>query len=368
MQIAGVVLIVAMEVVEYYTDGKVKLSTLHAVPILAVSWLHGAKGGLLLAAVSGLVVLTVEFVQGDSVSSLIPYGNVLVRTGVYAALAVALSRLKSELTERQRLIGELNRVLAERKRAEAELKIKAEELARSNAELEQYASIAAHDLKSPLVVIGGYLQLLRRQCEGQLGQKAESLIARALEGVGQMETVISDLLAYARIGAEDEDRGWVEADDALDQALENLRDEVEANGAAVSRDPLPRVRASRSQLVQVFQNLAANAIKFRGEASPRLHVGTKRDGSTLIFSVRDNGIGIEPGQTERIFRLFERLRKDPEVPGTGIGLAICKKIVERHGGRIWAESAPGRGATFFFTLPATERGENADPGPDASLR
>jgi len=239
----------------------------------------------------------------------------------------------------------------ERKRAEEALKEKTEELARSNRDLEQFAYVASHDLQEPLRMVTSYVQLLARRYKGKLDSDADEFIGFAEDGAIRMWNLINDLLAYSRVGMRSRQLEPADCETALSQSLDNLKVAIEENGAVVTHDALPTVMADNPQLVQLFQNLIENAIKFHGAAPPRLHVSASSNGNGWTFSVRDNGIGIAPEYTKRIFTIFQRLHSREEYAGTGIGLAICQKIVERHGGRIWVESQTGQGATFYFTLP-----------------
>jgi PAS domain S-box-containing protein len=238
-----------------------------------------------------------------------------------------------------------------RKQAEEELKQAAAELTRSNAELEQFAYVASHDLQEPLRMVTSYLQLLERRYQGQLDEKADKFIAYAVEGAARMQTLIQELLAYSRVGTRGQPFAPTDCQAVAEAAVANLGAAIQESGAVVIRAGLPTVLADATQLTQVFQNLIGNAIKFRRAAPPQIHVGAEREKGAWVFRVRDNGIGIAPEFTERIFVIFQRLHSRDEYPGTGMGLAICKKIVERHGGRIWVESEPGQGSTFYFTLP-----------------
>jgi PAS domain S-box-containing protein len=243
------------------------------------------------------------------------------------------------------------RDITERKRHGEERRKLTEDLLRSNEELQHFAYVASHDLQEPLRMISSYLQLLARRYKGRLDTDADEFIDYAVDGAKRMQNMIVALLSYARVGTHGGELKEVDAGAALGAALDNLKLAVEDSGAQVTHDPLPTVPADESQLTQLFQNLISNSLKFRGTGPPIIHVSARRDGGYWVFSVKDNGIGIDTEYGERIFRIFQRLHGKGDYPGTGIGLSICKKIVERHGGRIWIESAPGEGATFYFTLP-----------------
>ncbi|MEP0843216.1 MAG: PAS domain S-box protein [Phycisphaerae bacterium] len=245
----------------------------------------------------------------------------------------------------------------ERQKADEALARQAQELSRSNTELERFAYIASHDLQEPLRMVGSYTQLLARRYRGRLDADADEFIGYIVDGVAQMQALINDLLAFSRVGSQAKPFVPTDCEAVLDRALSHLHVAIQECGAVVTRDPLPTVQADPTQLGQLFQNLIGNAVKFRGESPPEIHVSASCRGGEWVFSVRDNGIGIEAEYFERIFVLFQRLHGRMKYPGTGIGLTICKKIVERHGGRIWVESEVGRGSTFYFTLSA------AAPGP-----
>jgi PAS domain S-box-containing protein len=241
--------------------------------------------------------------------------------------------------------------ITERKAAEAELRRAHDELARSNSELEQFAYVASHDLQEPLRMVSSYAQLLGRRYGDRLDGDAREFMAYIVDGAARMKQLIEDLLAYSRVGTRARDFKPVAVDTALRRALFNLKSAVEEAGASVSYENLPTLPADELQLTQLFQNLIGNALKFRSASVPRIHVSAAPKGGDWEFSVADNGIGIDPQYFERIFMVFQRLHGKAEYPGTGIGLAICKKVVERHGGRIWVSSKPGEGTTFHFTLP-----------------
>ena len=249
--------------------------------------------------------------------------------------------------------------ITERKRGQAVLRAAYDELARSNSELQQFAYVASHDLQEPLRMIGSYTQLLERRYGDKLDADAREFMGFIVDGATRMKQLIEDLLAYSRVGTRGKELKRIPAQDALDRALVNLRLAIESSGAQVTRDALPEVLADDTQLTQLFQNLVGNAIKFKKPEEPiRVHVGVSDGGAEWRFSVSDNGMGIEAQYYQRIFMVFQRLHTRDEYPGTGIGLAICKKVVDRHRGRIWVESAPGKGSTFHFTLPKNQRGES----------
>jgi light-regulated signal transduction histidine kinase (bacteriophytochrome) len=247
--------------------------------------------------------------------------------------------------------------ITERKRAEEQLRRTLAELERSNRDLEQFAYVASHDLQEPLRMVSSYTRLLAQRYQDRLDQDARDFIGFAVDGATRMQRLIQDLLAYSRISSHGADLVLTDTEAVLRNALENLGATIRDTAALVTHDALPAVPADPVQLTQVFQNLVGNALKFRGEAPPRVHVAAALEDEAWVFSVADNGIGIDPQYFDQIVLIFRRLHPGHRYPGTGIGLALCQRIVQRHGGRIWVESAPGRGSTFYFTV----RREEAQP-------
>jgi PAS domain S-box-containing protein len=246
--------------------------------------------------------------------------------------------------------------ITERKRAEEVLRQLTEELGRSNQDLEQFAYVASHDLQEPLRAIAGPLQLLQRRYQGQLDARADEFIGHAVDGAGRMQALIDDLLMFSRVGRSEEPHQLTESAQALDNALRNLSAAIRESGAQITTDKLPMVSAISGQISLLFQNLVGNAIKFRNkDCQAQIHVGAESRDDACVFHIKDNGIGIDSQYFERIFLIFQRLHTRRDYPGTGIGLALCKRIVEHHGGRIWVESEPGAGTTFSFTLPTQVR-------------
>lgn len=259
-----------------------------------------------------------------------------------------VKRLSTTLVSRDALAAEIE----ERKRETALREQVMADLKRSNEELQQFAYVASHDLQEPLRMVSSYSQLLADRYKDKLDEKANKYIHYAVDGAVRMQQLIQDLLAYSRVTTKGGEIAKVESQPALQNALSNLEAAIADSGAVITQDPLPSVAADGTQLTQLFQNLLGNAIKFRGDTSPRIHVGAERDGEYWRFSVADNGIGIEERYLEKIFVIFQRLHTRSEYAGTGIGLSICKRIVERFGGRIWLKSEPGKGSTFYFVLKA----------------
>jgi signal transduction histidine kinase len=249
------------------------------------------------------------------------------------------------------------RDITDRRRAEQHLEKVRLELQRSNEELQRFAYVTSHDLQEPLRMVASYVQLLARRYQNKLDSDADEFIGYAVDGCIRMKRLIQDLLAYSRAGAEERSLKNISVEAVVDHALGNLRSSIKESGAEVTRDPLPSVIADETQLRQIFQNLIGNAIKYRRAATLRIHISAKQENeSEWVFSVRDNGQGIEPEYFEKVFVIFQRLHANKGTEGTGIGLAICKRMIERLGGRIWVESEPQVGSTFFFSLPSRTPG------------
>ncbi len=242
--------------------------------------------------------------------------------------------------------------VTERKASEQKLTRYAQELERSNRDLEQFAYVASHDLQAPLRSIVGFCQILQEEFKGKLGEDADKYLHFSVTSATHMQSLIRDLLTFSRIGREDVEFAPVDCAAVLEHTKESLLSIIRESGATIHSGPLPVVPSSEVEIGQLFLNLIGNAIKFHSGRKPEVQVSARRDGGDWIFAVHDNGIGIQPEQQGRIFEIFQRLHRTEEYEGTGIGLAICRKVVERHGGRIWVESEAGSGSTFFFTLRA----------------
>ena len=303
----------------------------------------------------------------------------IVLTGALALFAArAASQVASAQAHLESSNAQLTRAKADtdaeneqRRAAEEKLEAAVQDLRRSNAELEQFAYVASHDLQEPLRAVAGCVQVLQKRYGGKLDARADQFIEHAVDGAQRMQNLINDLLAYSRVGTHGKEFGAVSMEKTADNALLNLSERIKETGIEITRDALPDVWGDGGQLELVLQNLVSNALKFRGATEPQIHIGHElrrvsnapdANGKTAmseqpqhVFSVRDNGLGIEPQYFERIFVMFQRLHTRTEFPGTGIGLAICKKIVERHGGTIGVQSVPNEGATFWFSLPVHDQ-------------
>jgi PAS domain S-box-containing protein len=242
--------------------------------------------------------------------------------------------------------------ITKRQQAEEKLQRTLEDLERSNKELEEFAYVASHDLQEPLRKIANFSEMLMTQYQGRLDEQAERYFGYVIDGAKRMQALINDLLSYSRVGRAELTLVPASLEEILKRTLSNLQALIQESGAEISHDPLPTCKVNPHQMGQLLQNLITNGIKFHDHRAPRIHLSARQEGQEWVIAVRDHGIGFDPQYVEGIFKVFKRLHSKEQYPGTGIGLAICKKIVERHGGRIWAESEPGRGATFYFTIPA----------------
>jgi light-regulated signal transduction histidine kinase (bacteriophytochrome) len=286
--------------------------------------------------------------------------NGLKKDGTEFALELSLAAWK---IGDSRYFSGIIRDISARKQAEESLAERVQELARSNADLQRFAYVASHDMQEPLRMVASYTQLLASRYNGKLGPEADYFMNYIVDGARRMERLIHDILEYSVFDASKQSFTSVDCEAVLASALRNLETTILESGASITHDTLPTIDAVPAQLSQVFQNLIGNAIKFSKEA-PRIHISAARppqapeNTNNWVFSVRDNGIGIHPDYSEKIFEVFRRLHLRHEYPGTGIGLAICKKVIEGHSGRIWVESQHGQGSTFFFSIPSKGNGHD----------
>ncbi len=353
---SAVVLLVG--VADYVTGRELSFSIFYLLPIFLVTWFAGRNAGIFMCVTSSATEFMANFFADRTNSHpLISFWNSVMLLGFFFIFVFILTRIKMEYQRRLKLISELEDSLEELKRTKEELEQKSLDLTRSNDDLKDFAFSVSHDLQEPLRIIAGYVNLLARRYKGELDSDADEFIEYTVDGVKRMQALIKDLLEYSQVGTREKHFKPIESSLAVGLAVGNLQTAIEECGAVVTYDELPTVTADLSLMSRLFQNLIGNAIKFRGKDTPGVHISAGRKGTEWVFSVRDNGIGIDSRQTERIFLIFQRLHDRDEYPGTGIGLAICRKIVERHGGRIWVESEPGKGSTFYFTIPDPDREE-----------
>ncbi|MDA8083002.1 MAG: ATP-binding protein [Nitrospiraceae bacterium] len=340
---------------DYITGYEIGFSAFYLVPLFFVTWFAGGKAGIAISFLNLLTLSAADYFSGKVFShNLIELWNAFLLLSFYLTVAYLLNRLHEEFNRRESLIRDLEST-------RDTLKQRSEQLIKSNADLEQFAYIAAHDLRSPLIVIEGYLRRLQKKYGGNLDADAGGMIGQIRESTLKMHLLIDDLLTYARMGTTNPVFEMVNFNAVFKSVLLSLTSDIEEARARVDADSLPTVPADRTQASQLFQNLIGNAIKFRGTEPSRVQIAAREEGDEWIFSVRDNGIGIESGDRESIFTMFQRGHTPKRYPGTGIGLAICKRITERHGGRIWVESEPGEGATFFVALPKSQPRGNEEP-------
>lgn len=284
----------------------------------------------------------------EEISSRLAVEKTLHEKNLILQEEISTRRAVEKALQEQNLL--LQQEISNRQRAESALLKSNQELARSNAELEQFAYVASHDLQAPLATIASYAQLLEKRYKDQLDSQAIKFIGNIVHGCTRMQSLIDDLLEYSRVGRSHKPFELVDCNDAIQQTVANLQGAIRDTEAVVTYSNLPAVVGDISQLVQLFQNLIGNAIKYRRDAPPAVHIAACKQEENWLFSISDNGIGIALQHQERIFQIFQRLHTQREYSGTGIGLAICQKIVQRHGGCIWVESEPGQGSTFHFTL------------------
>jgi PAS domain S-box-containing protein len=306
--------------------------------LLKASRYVSAQGELTLVDAFGNafpVQVTLNFLEADAISG-------------YCLILRDLTDLKKAQAEILRAKDNLELRVAERTR---ELAVSNESLARSNNELEQFAYVSSHDLQEPLRTIAVYADLFRKYYDDKLDDRGREFLEFIHEGSQRARALIQALLSYARIGRADGAHQPVVMDHVVDMALANLKVLIDENGARITRDPLPFVKANEIEMVQLFQNLISNAVKYRGEKAPEIHISVKQEGDYWIFGVKDNGIGIDNQYLDYIFLIFKRLHGRSSYSGAGIGLSVCKKIVEKHGGEIWVESTPGAGSIFYFAIP-----------------
>ncbi|MCB4791522.1 MAG: HAMP domain-containing protein [Elusimicrobia bacterium] len=314
---------------------------------------------VIIAVLSGIMAFSIAQSISRPINSLskgaeiVGNGNLDYRVGTslkdeIGQLSRTFDKMTSDLKNTLASRNELNAEIEMRKQTELDLK-------RSNENLEQFAYVASHDLQEPLRMMASYSELLERRYKNKLDADADEFIAYIVNGAKRMQKLINDLLAYSRIGRGEKTYVEIDTESVLERVLEIMAKTIQESKAVITHDKLPVVFGNESNFIQLFQNLIGNAIKFRGEDSPQIHVAAKKEPGEWLFSVKDNGIGIEPQYKDRIFLIFQRLHGRDKYPGTGIGLSICKKIVETEGGRIWLDSEQGKGTTFYFTVPISSK-------------
>jgi signal transduction histidine kinase len=349
---SGFTLVLLVGAIDYVTGAELSVSIFYLIPISLSVLFVNRRVGVLLSVLSSAVGLTTDLMVGHPYSHPITvYWNNAIQMGFFLTIVFILSALKIGYDKTVKLNSDLQNTLVDLKKTQDELERKSQDLARSNVELEEFAYVAAHDLKQPLIVAGGYINRLRRLYKDKPDPDADKSIGYASDAITKMEALISALLAYARVGTKTRDVKLADCNDIVESATTNLQVEIEKSRAMVTYDQLPTLLADHIQLIQLFQNLIGNSIKFRREEPPRVHISAEHKEKEWVISICDNGIGIDPKHSTSIFGIFQRLHESSKYPGNGIGLATCKKIVENHGGRIWVESSPGKGSTFKLAIP-----------------
>jgi len=352
----GLVAVLFVSAADYITGREINFAIFYLLPVTFVAWYADRNKAVFITLISSLTEFSANSAAGRTYSHvLISFWNSAVQLGFFLIYVFILSILKEEYGRRIKLIGELGDSLDQVRRTKEDLEQKSLELARSNEDLREFAYAVSHDLQEPLRAVSGFVKLLAKRYKGRLDTDADEFIEYSVDGVKRMQLMIKDLLEYSQVGTKGEGFRPADISIVIEQAVSNLKAAIEESGAEVTWAAMPTVMADTPQLIRLFQNLIGNAIKFRGKEAPRVHVSAEREGDEWVFSIQDNGIGIDPDQAEKIFVIFRRLHTREEYPGTGIGLAMCKKIVERHGGEIRVESEPGKGSTFRFTMPVKKQ-------------
>ena len=352
----GLVAVLFVSAADYITGREINFAIFYLLPVTFVAWYADRNKAVFITLISSLTEFSANSAAGRTYSHvLISFWNSAVQLGFFLIYVFILSILKEEYGRRIKLIGELGDSLDQVRRTKEDLEQKSLELARSNEDLREFAYAVSHDLQEPLRAVSGFVKLLAKRYKGRLDTDADEFIEYSVDGVKRMQLMIKDLLEYSQVGTKGEGFRPADISIVIEQAVSNLKAAIEESGAEVTWAAMPTVMADTPQLIRLFQNLIGNAIKFRGKEAPRVHVSAEREGDEWVFSIQDNGIGIDPDQAEKIFVIFRRLHTREEYPGTGIGLAMCKKIVERHGGEIRVESEPGKGSTFRLTMPVKKQ-------------
>jgi len=369
-------LVALLGILDIYTGRDFLFYNFYILPLFLAAWCCGFKGGALVSVACSSVWIYEDYCLAPPyLHPLIPIWNVFVKLGVFLLFAYLVGALRkfiqserdhhAELDRRSRELSEINALLSAAnlagQRDKEKLAQQAAELQRSNSELEQFASVASHDLREPLRMVHGYVDLLAKRYKGRLDPQADKYIHYAVDGAVRMSSLIDKLLAFARAGKMEEPSQALDLDLVVQEALANLKRAVEDSRAKILVESLPTVQGRKQALVQVIQNLIANAIKFRAQTAPQICVRGGTFEREWVVEVRDNGVGFPSDAASRIFKMFQRLHRQEEYPGSGIGLAIAQKLIEQHGGRIWAISQPGEGATFYFSLPRSDQNSPSPP-------